>query len=193
MSDLANRDKVVGKSGDNTVIKFGIKLWGVLLLLGLGLIPTVHAQSAEPSLLGTFGDWSAYSLREEGGTVCYILSTPKKALGNYKKRGEIFALVTHRPAEKTFNVFSIMAGYDYKNDSVVTVTIDGQKFALFSHNDSAWAPDEATDNRLAEALRKGKTMTVKGVSTKGTETTDTYGLKGTGAAFEAINKACPKA
>lgn len=151
-----------------------------------------YAQSSEPKLIGTYGDWSAYSFVEGDKNVCYILSSPKKALGNYKKRGEIFALVTHRPAEKSHNVFSIMAGYAYKSDASVNVAIDGQKFVLFAHNDSAWAPDTATDNRLASAMRKGKTMTVKGVSSKGTETTDTYGLKGTSAAFDAIDKACPE-
>jgi hypothetical protein len=163
-----------------------------LLVLLLVFAAPQTGRAAGPKLLGTFGDWSAYTLQEEGGQVCYILSTPKKALGSYKKRGEIFALVTHRPAEKEFNVFSVMAGYDYRSDSSVTLTIDGQKFVLFTHNDSAWAPDSGTDKRLAEALRKGTTMSIKGQSAKGTETTDTYGLKGTGAAFEAIDKACPK-
>ncbi len=151
-----------------------------------------QAQSSEPKLIATHGDWSAYSFTEGDKNVCYILSTPKKAVGAYKKRGEIFALVTHRPGEKSRNVFSVMAGYTYKSDAPVQLMIDNQKFVLFAHNDSAWAPDTATDNRIAEALRKGKTMTIKGASSKGTETTDTYGLKGTGAAFDAINKACPE-
>lgn len=150
------------------------------------------ASSSEPKLLGTHGDWSAYSFKENGQDVCYMLSTPKKAIGNYKKRGEIFVLVTHRPSEKSRNVFSVMSGYNYKTDSTAKVNIDGQEFLLFTHNDSAWAPDTATDDRLAEAMRKGKSMVIKGSSSKGTDTTDTYGLKGTGAAFDAINKACPK-
>jgi hypothetical protein len=100
--------------------------------------------------------------------------------------------VTHRPAEKSRNVFSVMAGYTYKSDSTVTVTIDGQAFVLFTHNDSAWAPDAATDARLADALRKGSSMVIKGTSSKGTDTTDTYGLKGSGAAFDLINKTCPQ-
>lgn len=167
------------------------RLFSLTLFLALAT-SLAHAESTEPKLIGTYGDWSAYSFSEGDKNVCYILSTPKKAVGNYKKRGEIFALVTHRPAEKTRNVFSIMAGYAYKSDSPVNVAIDGQKFVLFSHNDSAWAPDTATDNRLATAMRKGKTMTVTGASSKGTSTTDTYGLKGTTAAFDAINKACPE-
>ncbi len=167
----------------------------VAVVVCVGLFAGVsfaRGSSTEPKLLGTFGDWSAYSFIENEKNVCYILSSPKKAVGNYKKRGEIFALVTHRPAEKSFDVFSVMSGYDYKDDSTVTVMIDKQKFVLFSHNDSAWAPDAATDQRISKAMRKGKSMVVTGASSKGTSTTDTYGLKGTGAAFDMIGKACPQ-
>jgi invasion protein IalB len=162
----------------------------------IGILSTIlagaaQAETSEPKLLGTFGDWSAYAFAEGDKNVCYILSSPKKATGNYKQRGEIFALVTHRPGENTRNVFSVMGGYTYKSDSQVTLMIDKNKFALFTHSDSAWAPDTATDTRIADSLKKGKTMTIKGTSNKGTETTDTYGLKGTGAAFAAIDKACP--
>jgi hypothetical protein len=149
---------------------------GVTTMIGWA---PVHAQTTEPKLLGTFGDWSAYAFAEGNKNVCYILSSPKKAVGNYKQRGEIFALVTHRPGEKTRNVFSVMGGYTYKSDSQVSVMIDSQKFELF------------TDGRIAAALKKGSSMVIKGTSSKGTETTDTYGLKGTTAAFAAIDKACP--
>lgn len=164
-----------------------------LLALAAGFAAPASAATTEPKLLGTFGDWSAYRFEEGGKPVCYILSTPKKAQGAYKKRGEIFALVTHRPGEDSRNVFSYMAGYTYKSGSTASLKIDKQAFSLFTSNDTAWAPDTATDNRLAEALKKGASLVVKGVSGKGTETTDTFGLKGTGAAFAAIDKACPAA
>lgn len=167
-----------------------ITLIGAVLVCLMAAAQPAAAQASDPKLLGTFQDWSAYSYREGDNNVCYILSTPKKAVGSYKKRGEIFALVTHRPAEKANNVFSVMAGYSYKSGSNVTLMIDKEKFVLFTHNDSAWAPDPATDARIAAAMQKGKTMTIKGSSSKGTDTTDTYGLRGTAEAFAAINKAC---
>lgn len=146
--------------------------------------------TTEPKLIGTYGDWSAYSFKEEGDNICYILSSPKKAAGAYKKRGEIFATVTHRPAEKSLNVFSVIAGYSYKPQTSVTLNIDKQKFVLFTQKDSAWAPDPTTDKAIVDAMRKGKVMTVTGTSSKETKTVDTYGLKGTADAFAAIAKAC---
>lgn len=148
------------------------------------------ALADEPKRISTTGDWSAYSFKENGGTVCYMASQPKKSEGKYSKRDQTFALVTHRPAENTKNVFSYIAGYTYQPGSDVELKIDGNTFKLFTHKDMAWAKDAETDNKIAEAIKKGSTMIVKGTSARGTETVDNFSLKGTGAAHDAIDKAC---
>ncbi|MCB1538197.1 MAG: hypothetical protein H6865_04730 [Rhodospirillales bacterium] len=151
---------------------------------------TLPALADEPKLISTSGDWSAYSFKEGNGTVCYMASQPKKAEGKYTKRDPVFALITHRPAENTHNVFSYIAGYTYKTGSDVILTIDDKTFNLFTHKDMAWAKDADTDNRITDAVKKGSKMVVKGTSARGTETTDTYSLKGSGTAHDAIDKAC---
>jgi hypothetical protein len=151
---------------------------------------TSAAKASDPKLIGTYGDWSAYVFMEDGNKVCYMASQPKKAEGNYSRRGDVFALVTNRPAEGSKNVFSYITGYAYKPGSDAAVTIDNQKFTLFTQDDTAWAPDAATDNKIVEALRKGSKLVVKGTSSRGTETTDSFGLSGSGAAHDAIEKEC---
>lgn len=167
------------------ISRFALSAFTILFML-----IAAPAFAEEPKMIVQSGDWTAYSFKEGAGTVCYMASQPKKSEGAYKKRDQVFALITHRPAENTKNVFSYIAGYDYKNGADVTLTIDNTTFKLFTHNDMAWAKDAETDNKISEAMRKGKTMTVKGVSLRGTETTDNFSLKGTGAAHDAINKAC---
>ena len=83
-----------------------------------------------------------------------------------------------------------MAGYSYKKGADVTLSVDGKKFTLFTQNDMAWAADAAADTALTNAIQKGSTMVVKGVSAKGTNTKDTFSLKGSTKAYEAITKAC---
>lgn len=148
------------------------------------------ATAAQPQQIGKFGDWTSYVLMERGNKVCYMVSKPKKAQGKYTNRGEVFALITHRPSENTKDVFSYITGYTYKQGSDATVTIDGKKFVLFTQDDTAWAPDAAADSKLAKAIRLGSRMSVKGTSTRGTLTTDTYSLKGSGSAYKAITKEC---
>lgn len=159
----------------------------VLLLIAL----SAPAFAASPKLLGTYKDWKTYTLNEKGGKVCYMVSTPKKAEGNYTQRGDIYAIITHRPGENTKNVFSYMTGYPYKTGSDVSLTFDGRKkIMLFTHDSTAWAPDAATDNTIVDAIRAGSTMSVKGTSSRGTLTTDTFSLSGSSAAYKKISSAC---
>ena len=166
------------------MMRFGL----LAAALTVGLATSAMAQT--PTLIGNYGDWSAYSFTENGNKVCYMVSQPTKAQGNYTKRGDIFALVTHRPGENTKNVFSYITGYTYKEGSDVTVEVNGERFTLFTQKDMAWTPDQASDNRLAEAIRKGSNLVVKGTSSRGTLTTDTFSLKGSSGAHDAISKAC---
>ena len=119
-----------------------------------------------------------------------MVSKPVKAQGKYTNRGEIFALITHRPAESTKDVFSYITGYTYKAGSDATVDIDGKRHVLFTQGDTAWTPDANADTKLAKAIQSGSKMVVRGTSSRGTLTTDTYSLKGSGAAYKAISKEC---
>ena len=154
------------------------------------LLLSSPAHAAEQREIGRYGSWVAYEFEENGGKVCYMASKPQKAEGKYSKRGDIVAMVTHRPSEGTKDVFSYMAGYGYKKGSDVTLKIDGQTFTLFTQNDMAWAADAAADSAIAAALQKGNKMVVEGVSARGTETTDTFSLSGSTKAYEAISAAC---
>lgn len=147
-------------------------------------------QATEPKLIAEQGDWTAYMFMETNNKVCYMVSQPKKTSGNYSKRGEIFALITHRPAEKSKNVFSYIAGYSYKPGSEAIITVNNQNFRLFTQDDSAWAPDEATDNKITDAIKRGSSLVIKGTSARGTETTDTFGLSGSSSAYKAISAEC---
>ncbi|MCD8563341.1 MAG: invasion associated locus B family protein [Alphaproteobacteria bacterium] len=156
-----------------------------LPVLGAGV-----ARAEDPEQISRHGDWVAYKFTENGSKVCYMASQPTSAKGNYSKRGDVFALITHRPSENTKNVFSYIAGYTYKPESEVKITIGKDTFTLFTDNDRAWTPDDSADLALTNALRKGATMVVKGTSSRGTATTDTFSLKGTGGAYDAISKEC---
>ncbi|MCH8238140.1 MAG: hypothetical protein IIC06_08205 [Proteobacteria bacterium] len=151
---------------------------------------TAGAQAEETNLLSTQGVWEAYQESEGGKKVCYLGSLPKKATGKYKKRGETYVLITHRPAEKSANVVSVKAGYTYQENSEVEVIIGTETFKLFTDAGHAFAYDQKTDGRLVKAMIRGAKMVIKGTSSRGTKTTDSYSLKGFTAAYQAINKAC---
>lgn len=152
------------------------------------LAPPAWAQKVET--IGAYTDWTAYKTRMAGKTLCYMASEPRKSEGKYKKRGRVYAMVSHRPSSKATDVVSIHAGYEFREDSKVTVTIGKRKFTLFTHGDTAWADNATDDKALVKALRAGSKMIVRGTSSRGTRTRDVYSLGGSTAAYKAIGKAC---
>lgn len=165
---------------------------GKLLLVALLVaLPRMALGQGEQQveLLGEFTDWKAAAFNEEGGKGCFIMSGPKRSEGNYTRRDPTFVHVTHRTAAGTRDVVSVTAGYTYKPDSVVTITIGDKKFTLFTKDGAAWA-DDGTDRALVAAMKAGSRMVVQGTSSRGTLTTDTYSLSGFSAAYKAISEAC---
>ena len=119
-----------------------------------------------------------------------MATQPKKKEGNYTKRGEPFALITHRPSDNTRNVFSYITGYTYKAGSQAKATVDDKNFILFTQDDTAWGPDADTDRALANAIKDGKSLIITGESSRGTKTKDTISLKGSSKAYKRISKEC---
>ncbi len=165
----------------------------VAILLALALLGAASGTSRaarEASLIDEFGDWSAFVDSDGGNKVCWTASEPQKEEGRYTRRDDTYIQVTHRPGEGSLGVISITAGYTYRKDSKVEVTIDSHRFGLFTDGDRAWAEDSETDLALVRAMSRGMTMIVNGTSTRDTLTTDTYSLIGFTAAYRAINRAC---
>ena len=157
------------------------------------LILFVMASSARSQTpLGIYDEWEALTDKDGGKTVCYIGSMPQKRQGKYKKRDATYVLITHRPADNppSTNVLSVEAGYTYKKGSDVKISIGEQAFKLFTNRGHAFANDSETDNTLVKAMIRGTIMVVRGTSSRGTLTTDTYSLKGFTAAYKVIGKAC---
>ena len=147
--------------------------------------------AASPTLIGDYGDWSAYYMPEGKSIMCYMTSFPSKSEGKYTSRGEVFMAITHRPADKTFDVVNFVAGYTYKKDAPITVKIGNTVIKdLFTDKDKAWALSENIDKKLVAEMKRGNQLIIEGASFKGTQTKDTYSLKGFSAAYRAISEKC---
>lgn len=148
------------------------------------------AAKSETKRIGSFQNWDAYEHTDKGTKLCYLHAQPEKKEPQGAKRGEIYILVTHKPKDKIRNEVSIYFGYPLKDGLPAYASIASTNIEMFTHEEAAWAADAATDQKLVEALRKGNKLVVKGESTRGTKTTDTYDLSGFTAALQAIDKAC---
>lgn len=154
--------------------------------------PAAVAGGAEPTLIGQFGTWGAYSATPNGKKVCFALAKPSSSKTNppNRPRDPAYAFVSTRPAEKVNNEVSVMIGYALKPGSESSVEVGGAAFAMYTQGDGLWIKNAAEEERMVEAMRKSADLVVKGVSAKGTETTDTFSLKGLAQALDRISQDC---
>jgi hypothetical protein len=152
------------------------------------------AGGAEPTLIGQFGTWGAYTATPNGKKVCFALAKPSSSKTNppNRPRDPAYAFVSTRPAEKVVNEVSIMIGYALKPGSESTLEVGGATYAMYTQGDGLWIKNAAEEERMVEAMRKGADVTVKGVSAKGTETTDTFSLKGLAQALDRLAQDCKR-
>ena len=160
----------------------------VLLPLSLSALPA----SADPKKMLIEKDWGAYRYDDNAGRICFVSSVPTESKGKYdpKNRGETRVFVSHGPDKSERNVVQVVAGYRYKPQSDVTLTIDGKTFTLFTIEDRAYASSEEDDLRLITAMKRGSKMTIVGTSSRGTKTTDKYSLSGFTKTKSVIDKTC---
>jgi hypothetical protein len=152
------------------------------------------AGNAEPTLIGQFGTWGAYTATPNGKKVCFALAKPASSKTNppNRPRDPAYAFVSTRPAEKVSNEVSIMIGYTLKPGSESTLEVGGGSYAMYTQGDGLWIKNAAEEERMVEAMRKASDVVVKGVSAKGTETTDNFSMKGLSQALDKLAQDCKR-
>ena len=103
------------------------------------------AGGAEPTLIGQFGSWGAYSAMPNGKKVCFALAKPASSKTNppNRPRDPAYAFVSTRPAEKVVNEVSFMIGYALKPGSESTLEVGGASYAMYTQGDGLWIKNAA--------------------------------------------------
>jgi hypothetical protein len=155
---------------------------------------TAATGSAEPTLIGQYGTWGAYTATPNGRKVCFALAKPSSSKTNppNRPRDPAFAFVSSRPAEKVVNEVSIMIGYALKPGSESSLEVGGSAYAMYTQGDGLWIKNAAEEEQMVSAMRKAADVTIKGVSAKGTETTDIFSLKGLSQALDRLAQDCKR-
>jgi Invasion associated locus B (IalB) protein len=159
--------------------------------LTLAALPAVAQESTNKVAQKT--DWSVFT--EESPKECWGVSSPKESVNTRDgapvsvKRSDILLFITFRPGQANGEI-SFTGGYPFAKDSKVDVSIDGAKFALFSDGEWAWTSGPDDDAKLMAAMKKAGTATLTAHSGKGTQTVDTFSLKGFTAAMDDAAGRC---
>ena len=173
-------------SGFNPIRLIALTAGALLTSLSLA-----SAQTGE--LINQSGAWKSYRSGSGANTVCFITSEPTKLEGKYDRnnRGETRVFVAHHGKDSDERgVVSSVAGYRFEEGRDVVFSIDGKAFNLFSVDSRSWATKPSMDRELVTAMKRGNTLKVTGISSRGNKTIDTYSLKGFTAAMKKIDKVC---
>jgi len=146
----------------------------------------------QPTLLGQFGEWGAYTANNGGKKICYALAKPSSSATEpaNRPRDPAYTFVSTRPTENVRNEISIVMGYPVKAGSETTVDIGSAKYAMYTQGDGAWIKNAAEEARMVDAMRRGSDMIVAGESGRGTKSTDRYALKGLSQALDRVAQEC---
>lgn len=141
-------------------------------------------------------DWFVFETGSGNSRVCWVVSEPRswEARRNNQRvqvrRGDVYLMVSTRPADGVRNEVSMITGYTFREGSDVRVQIGSNAFTMFTDGDKAWAEDAAADDRIVAAMRAGTDARITGVSNRGTTTIDTFSLLGFTAALEDAQRRC---
>jgi hypothetical protein len=156
------------------------------------LITTGAFAQESTNRVATMTDWSVFT--EEEPKECWGVSKPKEVVNTRDgapvsvRRGDILLFVTFRPGKP--GEISFTGGYPFAGGSTVDVAIDGNSFQLFTDGEWAWPGSAEDDAALLAAMKNGTSAVMKARSGKGTQTADTFSLRGFTAAMEDAEKRC---
>jgi len=154
--------------------------------------PAPLAGGVKPTLLGQFGDWGAYAAAPGGKKVCFAIAKPVSAETKPadRPRNQPYMFISTRPADKVSNEVSVIVGYPFKTSSEASAEVGSTTFALYTQGDGAWIKNAAEESHMVDAMRQGDQAVVKGMSSHGTQSTDTYALKGLSEALDRVAQEC---
>lgn len=142
--------------------------------------------------VATMTDWSVFA--EESPKECWGVSSPKETVNTRDgqpvsvRRGDILLFVTFRPGAP--GEISFSGGYPFAGGSTVSVNVDGNQFELFTDGEWAWPGTAEDDAAILAAMKKGSTAILSARSGKGTQTKDTFSLRGFTAAMTDAETRC---
>ena len=168
-------------------------IWAVVAGVLAAAAPEAYAASAAamtPTSIGNFNSWTAWTGKDSSGLICYISAEPGSSKPTGVNRDPVHFLVVDRKALHTKNEVQTLIGYPFKKDGKPSATIDGKTYPMVADGNGAWLASSGDEAGFVAAMKKGRSLVVKGTSQRGTDTTDTYSLSGVTDAMGAIDKAC---
>lgn len=153
------------------------------------------AQDQATNRVATQTDWSVFE--EKDPKECLAVSKPVKTVNTrggkavQVNRSDILLFVFYRPGANVKGQVSFTGGYPFAPGSTVDVKISGASYSLFTEGEWAWPATPGDDAKIIAAMKRGADAVMTARSARGTQTQDTFSLRGFTAAVDEAAKRCP--
>jgi len=161
-----------------------------LALLTGPMIAADAASAQEPAFQGAYTDWRVFTRGEGSQKICYALSQPDELLPSGVDHGDVFFLVSSWADGSAQEQPSFLSGYPLKPASPPRVRVGSDRHTMFVSDREGFLEDAGDEDRLVRNMRRGSTMRVEAVSTRGTATVYEFSLSGVTAALERVEALC---
>ena len=158
----------------------------IATISGLVLLAATPALAQQATKIGQHNAWGTYSYQAANGKVCYVLTVPTDKQPPTLDHGDMFFFVSQRPGQQVSYEPQFIAGYNFQENSKVTVSVGDKSFTMFNRGKSAWVENAAEEPVLIAAMKGGTDMKVQAKSGRGNATNYVFSLKGISAALSSI-------
>lgn len=170
-------------------MRYGTAVAALVLAAGAAV-----AQETTDNRVSAATDWSTFE--ETDPRECFAVSAPKEQVNTRDgqpvevTRGETLLFVFYRPEAGVAGQVTFTGGYPFAANSTVNLDIGGTQFTLYTEGEWAWPASPEEDARIIEAMKRGSSATLTGVSGRGTQTQDTFSLLGFTAQVDEARTRC---
>ncbi|PVE24178.1 hypothetical protein DC522_11885 [Microvirga sp. KLBC 81] len=164
-----------------------MKLTGIAV--AFAALSSTCAAAQTPRLLGSYGKWTAWTFNENNSKACYVYSDALSKKPEALDHGRVGLSVRRLNSGKTRTEASLQTGYDFA-PYAIQVAVGSKRFTMIPRGHYAWLRKTEREKEFAQALSKGRTLTVEAVSRRGNKTIYTFSLKGFSAAIRKARRTC---
>jgi invasion protein IalB len=163
------------------------------LFLAASLLPTAlpGAASAQiPQLSSTHSDWTVYTRGSGNAKTCYAVSRPTALSPQTVRHGDVFFLVSNWANGDATEQPSLMTGFTLKPARAPKARVGSTSITMYGSENEAFVAETSDERRLVREMRAGANMTVEAVSSRGTDVSYNFSLKGITAALRKAKSLC---
>lgn len=162
-----------------------------LLLIAGGLAAAAAAPaSAEPRRVSNHQDWAVYVNDDTpNGRVCYAVTDATELAPQNLEHGRVVLMVgTWASGARTEQVM-FHTGYELRPSGPTRARVGSDSYRMFVDGQDAFVYDDE-EAGLVRAMRRGATIRIEAMSSRGNATAYSFSLSGVTAALRAVENAC---